>query len=158
MSKLCSLRNKFNDILNEEANRHDSKVMFIKSCDKPEHFDHYGNLTGKGKITFWFELDDLLNRFNANKVKLLPKLTYRKNRQASARTDHSRMSSLSPRNHNIKSEVHRVIHNQQTHRNSDPNEFIHRATFGNGDHTQRRSDSRNHYVLPRPDIYIHHRR
>ena len=73
MANICSLRNKFNDLLNETASHTEGKILFIKTCDNPDCFDHFGNLSSKGKRAFRIEVDDLIKKFDTNKVKLMPK-------------------------------------------------------------------------------------
>ena len=69
---IFALRLKFNDALNEQAAQHEHRIMTINSCNKPEHFDDKGRLSEKGRNAFWFEINDLLERFDKNEVKLLP--------------------------------------------------------------------------------------
>ena len=71
---VCDLRFKFNSILHKAVNNQGHLVMSIRSCTTAGHFDGAGNLSNRGKITFWHEVDDLLSRFDKNKVKLLPHL------------------------------------------------------------------------------------
>ena len=71
MADLCRLRVKFNEILNESASRQKYNILSIKSCATIKHFDCMDNLSAKGMCNFWEELDDLLDQFDANKVKLL---------------------------------------------------------------------------------------
>ena len=73
MADVCKLRIKFNELLNEKAARQNFRVSSIKSCTSIEHFDRMGNLSTKGIRNFWEEFNDLLDRFDANKVKLLPR-------------------------------------------------------------------------------------
>ena len=66
------LRAKFNDALNDQAAKVEHYIMMINSCNSFEHFDMKGHLSRKGKACFWWELDDLIEHFESNKVKLLP--------------------------------------------------------------------------------------
>ena len=52
MAKVCTLRSKFNELINEVAARTNSYVLSVRNCNKPKHFDHFGNLSSKGKRTF----------------------------------------------------------------------------------------------------------
>ena len=70
--KIYSLRAKFNDALNDAVAKIDQRIMTINSCFTEEHFDHWGNLSLRGKRAMWLEIDDLLERFNRDEVKLLP--------------------------------------------------------------------------------------
>ena len=72
MAKVCGLRSKFNEFLSEAAGRFNTYILSIRSCTGPEYFDHLGNLSVKGKDAFWWELDELIEKFKANQVKLLP--------------------------------------------------------------------------------------
>ena len=67
-----ALTAKFNSILNEAVTELEQNIMTIVSCNLPEHFDHWGNLVGHGYAAFWHEMDDLLDKFDDNKVKLVP--------------------------------------------------------------------------------------
>ena len=71
---ICSLRRKFNEILNEAVARQGNNILTVKSCDAPEHFDRSGKLSTLGRKTYWEEIDYLIERFDHNKVKLFPKL------------------------------------------------------------------------------------
>ena len=70
--KVCNLRAKFNDSLNDATAKIDQYILTINSCNAYENFDKHGNLSIKGKQAFWWELDNLIYRFEDNKVKLLP--------------------------------------------------------------------------------------
>ena len=75
------------------AARQKFNVLSIKSCTSIEHFDRMGNLSTKGIHNFWKELDDLLDRFDAYKVKLLPRSKKTQMRATpSWRTDDSAMN------------------------------------------------------------------
>ena len=65
-------RAKYNDALNNAVSRINHRIMTINSCNTTGHFDVKGNLSTKGKTAFWHEIDDLLDRFDRDKVKLLP--------------------------------------------------------------------------------------
>ena len=67
---VCSLRPKFNDALNDATAKIDQKILTTNSCNTYEHFDKDGNLSPKGKYEFWMELDDLVARFDRDKIKL----------------------------------------------------------------------------------------
>ena len=73
INKICNLRFKFNKILHEAADEQGHKVLSIRECSG-HHFDDLGNLTNTGKIAFWKEMDFLLEEFDNDKIKLLPKL------------------------------------------------------------------------------------
>ena len=59
----CSLRNKFNNILNEGASKQGHKIMNLKACCTLTDFDASGNLTLSGKTVLWHEIDDLMARY-----------------------------------------------------------------------------------------------
>ena len=66
------LRSKFNNTLNDTIAKLDQCILTVNSCNTYEDFNHHGNLSPKGKSKFWWEIDDLLERFEKNKIKLLP--------------------------------------------------------------------------------------
>ena len=74
IEELLKLKPKFNDALNDAAAKIDHYVLTINSCNSYDHFAHNENLSLKGKTDFWIKIDDLLHRFDLNKVKLLPNL------------------------------------------------------------------------------------
>ena len=67
-----SLRNKFNDALNDAVAKVDQRILTINHCCTYEDFTKSGKLSPKGKDEFWLELDNLIERFDNNKLKLLP--------------------------------------------------------------------------------------
>ena len=74
IAELCEARLQFNKILHEAIGLQDHRVMSIRTCKSPDDFDALGNLSNQGQIKFWKEIDYLLEKFDRNKVKLLPKL------------------------------------------------------------------------------------
>ena len=66
------LRPKFNDALNDATSKRGLRILTINSCNSFQHYDHRGNLSPAGKHEFWWELDELINRFDLNKIKLMP--------------------------------------------------------------------------------------
>ena len=72
MQGVCSLCPKFNDALNDLVAKIDQRVMTINSCNTYDHFDKRGDLSLRGRTDFWYELDDLISRFDIRKIKLLP--------------------------------------------------------------------------------------
>ena len=52
MESTCSLRLKFNEILNDAAARQEHHILTIKSCDAGDHFDCWDNLSSKGRVVF----------------------------------------------------------------------------------------------------------
>ena len=74
LKQAMNLRFKFNRCLHETLEQQNNKVLTIRSCTTPDHFDSMGNLTSKGMIAFWHEVDDLLEHFDRGKVKLDPRL------------------------------------------------------------------------------------
>ena len=83
---LCSLRPRFNDSLNDAVAKINQYIMtmIINSCNTYEHFDHAGNLSIKGKQDLWSEVDELVQKFDANRVKLLPNPKTHLNRRFAA--------------------------------------------------------------------------
>ena len=78
LEKVFALRAKFNDALNEAVGRTNQRILTINSCNTNTHFDLRGGLSTKGKEAYWAEIDDLLDRFDRNKVKLLPNIKNRR--------------------------------------------------------------------------------
>ena len=104
MQKVCKLRPKFNESLNSAVAKLGQNVMHICSCNSGSHFDHHGNLTLKGKHSFWREVDDLIKLFDIGEIKLLPKekTSYRGNQHGNGNRDrkpHQCISSESCSNH-----------------------------------------------------------
>ena len=74
MQQILDLHFKFNTMVHEAIARQGNRVLSIRSCTTPDHFDAMGNLSIKGKIDFLHEVDDLLECFDRVEVKLLPRL------------------------------------------------------------------------------------
>ena len=72
LEEMYNLRPKFNNTLNEAVSKVDQHILTINSCNTSSHFDHKGRLSTKGKAAFWYEMDDLLERFDKKQIKLLP--------------------------------------------------------------------------------------
>ena len=73
MAKLCTFRVKFNDLLNEAVGRKGNYVLSVRSCTNPSNFNHWGTLSMQGKEVFWQEIDQLIEKFENDKVKLEPR-------------------------------------------------------------------------------------
>ena len=73
MTKLCTLCNKFNDLLNEAMARRNGHILSIRSLNLPQHFDKFGNLSTVGKEAFWIEMDELIEKFDHDRIKLEPR-------------------------------------------------------------------------------------
>ena len=52
IDKICSLRAKFNDSLNEQALKLGYRILTINSCKTMDHFNKWGNLPVKGLYAF----------------------------------------------------------------------------------------------------------
>ena len=61
-------------MLHEAVDMRQHHVLSIRNCTSPRYFDGQGNLSVRGKLAFWHEVDNLLERFDVNEVKLLPQL------------------------------------------------------------------------------------
>ena len=70
--KVLSLHAKFNDALNDAVAGTKQQMMTIMSCNMLTHFDRWGKLSEKGKHAYLREMDELIERFDLNKIKLLP--------------------------------------------------------------------------------------
>ena len=77
MAKMCTLHGKFNDLLNDLAAKKNNRILSIRSLNSQHYFDARGNLSRAGKEAFWWELDNLIQKFESNKVKLLPRVKHR---------------------------------------------------------------------------------
>ena len=69
---VCGLRNKFNNALNDAVAKIDQYILTINSCNPYEDFNKRGNLSEQGKLAYWTKIGDLIQRFEAGMVKLLP--------------------------------------------------------------------------------------
>ena len=72
LQAICDKRAKLNDALNDAVAKINQHILTINTCSPYEHFNHKGLLSIHGKSNFWQELDGLMERFNKNKIKLLP--------------------------------------------------------------------------------------
>ena len=72
LDNLYSLRAKFNESLKAAVAEISQKMLTITSCNTRDHFDFWGNLSVRGKLDFWQEIDELLDLFDQHKIKLLP--------------------------------------------------------------------------------------
>ena len=71
MNRILSLTSKFNAILNDAVAELDQTIMTVISSSQAEHFDEHGNPTQSEQAQFWWEVNDLLQIFDNNKVKLV---------------------------------------------------------------------------------------
>ena len=67
-----NLRSKFNDALNFSAAKVKEHMLTINFCNRSEHFDKKGRLSENGQLAFFQEIDDLIQRLDLDKIKLLP--------------------------------------------------------------------------------------
>ena len=65
-------RAKFNDSLNNSAAKLNEHMLTINSCNMYEHYQKKGQLSESGWIAYFTELDDLLHRFDTDRIKLKP--------------------------------------------------------------------------------------
>ena len=86
IAKICTMRAKFNNELNEVVAEENHHILGIESCESEDCFDAFGKLTTKGKFLYWKEMCELIERFDKKKVKLVPK-QYHRNRDDRARSD-----------------------------------------------------------------------
>lgn len=70
MAQCCSLRMKFNQALAEAAVKQNHRIISIRDCSAFDHFYMQGNLSSKGKLSFWKEIDNLLERFDKGEISL----------------------------------------------------------------------------------------
>ena len=74
-SPIFGLRGKFNSILEErllDGNAENHYIMPIEVVSN--EFDLQGNLTSLGKESFWKEVDKAMRKFDANEIKLRPRI------------------------------------------------------------------------------------
>ena len=76
LKAICDLRPCFNDALNAAIAKIKQFMLMVNYCNTYNHYDRLGNLSPHGKEDFWYEIDDLLERFIRNKMKLLPAPTF----------------------------------------------------------------------------------
>ena len=72
MEKVCSMRTKFNNLIDEEVAAFDYHVINILACSTEDCFDPQGKLTPKGKRRYWQQLDELIEKFDKKKIALVP--------------------------------------------------------------------------------------
>ena len=72
LNGILNLCNKANDAMNDAVAKAEFRLLTISSCNAYEDFNKKGGLSTKGKRAFWNELDELIQRFDINKIKLLP--------------------------------------------------------------------------------------
>ena len=65
-------RAKFNDVVGELAAKFNFNVLNVMGCNTNSHFNGWGNLSPKGKVEFWLEIDELLEKFDKKQIKLQP--------------------------------------------------------------------------------------
>lgn len=94
LNKILELRYQFNLVLHEAAARLKQHIMSIRSCSAPDHFDGQGNLSAQGQLAFWHEVDNLLECFDRNDIKLLPWL-HLKNRKFTKNNKFNRFRTYS---------------------------------------------------------------
>ena len=76
MANICSMKTKYNELLNEVVAHFEYNILCIRSCRSPDDFDIRGSLSSKGKSNFWWELNELIEKFEMGKVKLLPRPSF----------------------------------------------------------------------------------
>ena len=72
LDTIFSFRSKFNDSLNDAARKIEQKMLTINSCNTSAHYDRWGQLTIRGETDYWKELDELVEKFDLDKIKLRP--------------------------------------------------------------------------------------
>ena len=70
--KTYVLRAKFNDALNNAATKIQATILTITSCNTYRDFNRCGNPSNIGKQAFWYEIDEVFEKLDRNKFKLLP--------------------------------------------------------------------------------------
>ena len=72
LGKICGARAKFNESLNAAVHDNEQHIMNVTGCMRRDDFDLCGNLSHSGMKIFWLEVDQLMERFDRNNLKLLP--------------------------------------------------------------------------------------
>ena len=72
MFKTSILWPKFNDALNDAVAKIDQYILTVNSCGAYEHYDSQRRLSIAGKRNFWMEIDELIQKFDLDKIKLRP--------------------------------------------------------------------------------------
>ena len=80
MDGVLSLRTKFNSLLNDAACHFGFNRMYIEKCNSEFQFDRMGYLNNEGMDVFWREVDQLLEMFDCDEIKLLPRVEDRDHR------------------------------------------------------------------------------
>ena len=62
LEKICMMRGKFNEVLNDAASKRNHHIMNIIHI----------TTSPRGKVDFWFKVDKLIKKFDRNQIKLLP--------------------------------------------------------------------------------------
>ena len=134
-------------MLNDAVAKVDHKILTINSCNTYEHFTPAGSLSIKGKKSFLLELDDLLQRFDLDKIKLLPNPKNPPRNRDTWHDDRSR--SHHPTQFGFEQNHHSSIHHQSSYdqdRHTGQGRTISQP-FGDAN----RSRSRRHLPTPPPD-------
>ena len=53
MEAVASLRPKFNEIFNDVVARQNCHILSVRSCNHLDQYDHWGNLSHKGKLAYF---------------------------------------------------------------------------------------------------------
>ena len=72
LGRVFAARAKFNDALNDAVRGAEQFMLTVNNCNSPNHFNTRGDLSMQGSRAFWFEIDDLMDKFDNRKIKLLP--------------------------------------------------------------------------------------
>ena len=72
MGRICAIRTKYNQILNDVAAEREHHIMNITDCTFQEHFTVWGQMSVAGQGMFWQQLDNLVEEFDAGRIELLP--------------------------------------------------------------------------------------
>ena len=73
IGRICAIRAKFNEILNDAVTHVEHRIMNVMMCSLEKHFNEKGELTPTGQKVFWQEVDNLIERYDTNQIMLLPK-------------------------------------------------------------------------------------
>ena len=70
--QIFSLTSMFNHSLNDVVTQRGQNILTVMSCNTLDHSTKRGDLSPSGAEQFWLEVNDLMARFDADQVKLVP--------------------------------------------------------------------------------------
>ena len=71
-AKVFALRSKFNNALDDIAEKRKQTHIMNLTKLEAKHFDQHGRLTYPGKLQMWCEIDKLVKKFDKKEIRLIP--------------------------------------------------------------------------------------